>query len=395
MIKRSILTEITQQLRRKKSLLLLGPRQVGKTTLIKTLSFDLHINFALSRERLLYEKDPDLLQQKIQTLKKQKKIKFPLVYIDEFQLVPPIMNEIQVLIDEKEAQFILTGSSARKLKESSQINLAPGRFLNLRLDPFSITEYDIDLNHILVYGQLPEVVLEHEDVQKIKILQSYVENYIEEEIRKETKIRNIANYARFIELAAMSSGEICNFSSISKELGPTVMTIQSYFQVLEDTLFVDRIDPYLKNATRKKLTKSSKYLFYDLGVRRVCDKESTHFTPDKKGKLFEHLVGNEILKWIHEHNIDAKLYFWRDSDGPEVDWIIEYKNQILPIEVKLKNKIASSDLKHLKVFLSEYKEAKKAIIVNPSDLFYDIDDRILHIGFSQLINFLNDYFKVK
>ncbi len=267
--------------------------------------------------------------------------------------------------------------------------------MNLRLEPFSITEFDVEPDHILAYGQLPEVVLEDDENQKVKILQSYVENYIEEEIRKETKIRNIANYARFIELAAMSSDEICNFSGVSQELGPTVMTIQSYFQVLEDTLFVERIDPYLKNSTRKKLTKSSKYLFYDLGVRRVCAKESTHFSPDKKGQSFEHLVGNEILKWIHEHNIDAKLYFWRDPDGPEIDWLIEYKNHVLPIEVKLKNKITSSDIKHLKVFLNEYKEARKAIIINPSDLFYDIDDKILHVGFSQLINFLNDYFKVK
>lgn len=395
MIKRTLLLEITDQLKRKKSLLLLGPRQVGKTTLIKTLSFDLQMNFALSRERLIYEKNPDLIQQKIQTLKKQKNLKLPLVYIDEFQLVPQIMNEIQVLIDQKEAQFILTGSSARKLKESSQINLAPGRFLNLRLDPLSLDEFNESIDQILSYGQLPEIVLENEEDQKVKILQSYVENYIEEEIRKETKIRNIANYARFVELAAISSGEICNFSEMSKELGPTVMTIQSYFQVLEDTLFVDRIDPYLKNATRKKLTKASKYLFYDLGVRRVCAKESTHFSPDKKGKLFEHLVGNEILKWIHGKNIQARLYFWRDPDGPEVDWILEYKNQILPIEVKMKSKITSSDLKHLKVFLSEYKEAKKALIINPSDLLFEIDDRIIQVGFSELVNFLNDYFKIK
>ncbi|MFN8943855.1 MAG: DUF4143 domain-containing protein, partial [Pseudobdellovibrionaceae bacterium] len=177
--------------------------------------------------------------------------------------------------------------------------------------------YPQDVEDILIFGQLPEIATTEKLKQKSLLLRSYVENYIEEEIRKETRIRNVANFSRFIELAAIQAGEVCNFSEISKELGPTVMTIQSYFQILEDTLFAERVDPYLKNSTRKKLTKSSRYLFYDLGVRRIASKEGSTFLPDRKGKLFEQLVGMEILKWIRSHSLPAQLYFWRDLDGPE------------------------------------------------------------------------------
>ena len=173
--------------------------------------------------------------------------------------------------------------------------------------------------------------------------------------------------------------EINTPTAISNELGPTVMTIQSYFQVLEDTLFVDRVDPYLKNPSRKKLTKSSRYLFYDLGVRRIAAKEGSQILPERKGKLFEQLVGSEILKWIRSRALPAQLYFWRDADGPEVDWIIEFENNLLPIEVKISKRNSKSDLKHLKTFMSEYKLAKKAILINSSDLNFEIEKDICQV----------------
>lgn len=391
MIERSIFTQIHEQLRLGKSILLLGPRQVGKTTLAGEIKFDLKVNLAKAIDRLSYEKNPELLDQKIQTLKKlNSKLKVPLVYIDEVQLVPDLLSEVQALVDEKKAQFLLTGSSARKLKEHAHINLIPGRIINLRMDPFSFQEYSQPIEELLIYGQLPEVALTKSKKQKNLILNSYVENYIEEEIRKETRVRNIANYARFIELAAIQAGEICNFTEISKELGPTVMTIQSYFQILEDTLFVDRIDPYLKNAKRKKLTKSSRYLFYDLGVRRIAAKEGSQILPDRKGKLFKQFVGSEIIKWIRNHALPAHLYFWRDPDGPEVDWIIEYDGKLYPIEVKLSSKIGKSDVKHLKTFMNEYKHVQQGIVINNSDLNYDLEKNIQVMGIQNLASHLKD-----
>ncbi len=379
MIKRDIQTLIQKQLKKGKSLLILGPRQVGKTTIVKTFNTNIEINLATNSERLKYEKTPELLTQKVLAHKKK-----PLVYIDEIQRVPALFNEIQVLLDEGKAQFILTGSSARKLRSDIDQNLIPGRLINLRMDVISTHEQESTIQEILSFGQLPRILNEHEDAQKSLELRSYVENYLDEEIRKETRIRQMAPFIRFIELAAIQSGKVTNFSEISKELGPTIPTVQNYYKMLEDTLIVDRIDPYLKNASRKKLTKSSKYLFFDLGVRRIAAGESQTFLPDRKGDLFEHLVGNEILKWIRSHAHDVKLYFWRDPDGPEVDWIVQHENRLLPIEVKLKTSPKESDAKHLATFMSEYSSAKLAWVVCNSENCYQLNKSVKVVPFSQL-----------
>ncbi|MGZ3774992.1 MAG: ATP-binding protein [Pseudobdellovibrionaceae bacterium] len=386
MIKREIHKQIQVQLKKGKSLLILGPRQVGKTTFVKSLKFDMELNLATRQERLKYEKSPELLTQKVLNFPKK-----PLVYIDEIQNVPALMGEIQVLIDENKAQFILTGSSARKLKMDTEINLLPGRLVHVRMDPLSFFEYSQSLDDILSYGQLPRIAIENESSQKELELRSYVESYIDEEIRKETRLRQIAPFSRFIELAAIQSGRISNFSEISKELGPTVVTIQSYYQILEDTLFVARINPYIKNASRKKLTKSSRYLFFDLGVRRIAAGEAKKFLPERKGELFEHFIGNEILKWIHSSCQSAQLYFWRDSDGPEVDWIIEYEDKLLPIEVKLTTQPKANDVKHLKVFMKEYKAANQGLVVSRCEAPFTLEKEIRVVSYKNLHEYLEKW----
>lgn len=386
MYKRAIFEKIKKQVNAGRSVLLLGPRQVGKTTLCQQFKFDLEVNLASIREKQAFEKDPGRLEKIIEASPKKM-----FVYIDEIQKIPELFNSIQVLIDKKKAQFLVTGSSARKIKQQVDFNLAPGRLLNFRLDPLSLAEHPLELESILSFGQLPAICREKNIEQKELELRSYVENYIEEEIRNETRLRNIAPFARFIELAAIKSGQISNFSEISKDLGPTVATIQNYYQILEDTLFVERIDPYLKSSSRKKLTKSSRYLFFDLGVRRILSDESKRQTPDRKGELFEHLVGNEILKWIRTSNNGAKLFFWRDADGPEVDWLVEFNGRLLPIEVKVKAKPDSKSIRHLKTFMAEYKSAKQALVVCGTDIPFQIEENIKAVSIENLANFLNKW----
>lgn len=377
------------------NVLLLGPRQVGKTTIAKTFKFDLNINLSINKERLFYEKNLDFLSKRIESLAKTKgkktSSKKPFIYIDEIQKVPALLDELQALIDDKKAQFLITGSSARKLKNEIQTNMIPGRVLNLRMDGISYFEKPESLNLIFQYGQLPQILSEKDKRTKELLLRSYIENYIEDEIRKETKIRNIANYARFIELAAIQAGRITNFSEVSKELGPTVQTIQSYYQVLEDTLFVDRIEPYLKNTQRKKLTKSSKYLFFDLGVRRICAGEGMQMLPERHGEIFEHFVGNEILKWIRGNAWPAKLYYWRDSDGPEVDYVLECEGHLLPIEVKYKDNVGDKDAKHLRTFLNEYTDAQQAIVIYKNDVEFKIASGIQAVSYRTLSEYLNQW----
>lgn len=352
--------------------------------LAKSLPFDLHINLATTKDRQFFEKHPDFLAKKIQSLKKK-----PMIFIDEIQKVPVLLNDIQDLIDEKKAQFLLTGSSAKKLKNEIEVNLIPGRIVNLRLDSLSCTEAPVDVEDVFCFGRLPQILMERDREIKELDLASYVENYIEDEIRKETKIRNIANYSRFLELAAIQSGKVTNFSEISKELGPTVMTIQSYYQVLEDTLFADRIDPYLKNSQRKKLTKASKYLFFDLGVRRICAREGSQFLPDRKAELFENYIGNEILKWIRSQTLTAKLYYWRDSDGPEIDWLIEYKGELYPIAVKYRENVSKKNAKHLYTFLEEYRQTKMGFIVYKGSSNFSLNGKIKVLSHLDLFQGLN------
>lgn len=390
MYKRSLENQIIQQIKKGKSLFLLGPRQVGKTTLCRQFKFDAEVNLASITDRLKFEKDPSRLEKLAQGLKNK-----CLIYIDEIQKVPVLFDSVQTLVDSQKAQFVLTGSSARKINQEFNINYAPGRLINFRMDPLSLLEHPMELAEVLSYGQLPAICKEDDIEQKEIELSSYVENYIEEEIRKETRLRSIAPFSRFLELAALQSGKIANFSEISKELGPTIVTIQNYYQILVDTLFAFRVDPYTKNSTRKKITKSSRYLFFDLGVRRILANEPQQFSSDRKGELFEHLIGNEIYKWIHVSNKSAKLFFWRDSDGPEVDWLIESKGKLLPIEVKLKADPDNKSIRHLRTFMSEYPLAKKAIVISNSDVKYKIDSQISVIPFQKLHSELDSIFNIR
>jgi uncharacterized protein len=386
MYNRSIEAQLKKQIKLGKSILLLGPRQVGKTTLCKKIKFDLEINFSSIKEKIKFEKDPELLEKIVANYKHK-----ILIYIDEIQKVPEILNSVQLLIDEKKAQFVLTGSSARKIKKQIDINFAPGRLINMRLDPLSFSEHKANLNEILIYGQLPAISKENDIDQKDLELRSYVENYIEEEIRKETRLRSVAPFYRFIESAAIQSGRISNFSQISNDLGPTVVTIQSYYQILEDTLFVERIDPYLKNSTRKKLSKSSKYLFFDMGVRRILSEEGRQLTPERKGEIFEHWIGNEIIKWIRIHSRKAKIYYWRDNDGPELDWLIELDGRLLPIEVKLHSNPPKQAIKHIQTFQKEYPAAKQGLVICTTSVKYKIIKNVDVISYSDLFEYLDQW----
>jgi predicted AAA+ superfamily ATPase len=181
-----------------KSILLLGPRQTGKTTLAEKFEYDLQINFLSTRVRQAYERDPDLLIKEVHALRQTK---IPKVLIDEVQKVPEIMDPIQLLIDKKKAQFFITGSSARKLKQQSDINLLPGRVISFRLDGFSSEEFEQKkIEESLYYGSLPGVTLTADSSSKEELLQTYVEVYLEEEIRKEARLKS---FLIFIDSCSM------------------------------------------------------------------------------------------------------------------------------------------------------------------------------------------------
>ncbi len=354
---------ILKTLARHKGVLLLGPRQTGKTTLIKHIQTDLTISLVQPETRLRYEKDPSLLAKEIRHLKSQLS-KIPLICLDEVQKVPELLDVVQSLMDEKEGLFILTGSSARKLRRTPNINLLPGRVVALRLDPLTASEYSkASLEELLLYGALPGIITLKNHRDREIDLESYATIYLEEEIRSEAIVRSLGHFARFLEYAASGSGQIINYRKLSQEIGISHTTIASYFQILEDCLIIERIEPLTKSKTRKKLTHAQKYLFFDLGVRRVAAQEGIKLPRDRWGYLFEQFAGLELLRYSRLSKKKNKILFWRDPDGPEIDWLIQEENEYIPIEVKWTSSPQDKDIRYLKLFLSEYPTAKKAYLI--------------------------------
>ncbi len=365
MLKRILKEKLNSVIKRGKSVLLLGPRQAGKTTLISEYTAELEVNLLFSKVRRQYEADPDQLIREVKALK-HKNGRPPLVIVDEVQKVPSLMDGVQYLIDKKLGQFILTGSSARKLRHGKTINRLPGRLIQMRLDPLTLEELGKplpDIKDFLLYGSLPAIRLEKDLSTREEELESYVDLYLEDEIRAEALVRDIGAFENFLRLAAIESGNTINFEKISQDIGVARSTIHSYYQILEDCLIVERIEPFTTSVTRKRLIKSPKYLLFDLGLRRLAAEEHPILPEKYLGPLFEQFVGLELIRWTRLQENKISLLFWRDASGPEVDWLLRWQNTLIPIEVKWTETPSLRDAKHLSLFLREYPEAKKGFVV--------------------------------
>lgn len=386
-IHRLIENNIRQALGRGKSILLLGARQTGKTTMIlEQIKPDLNYTFAKVGIRQRYEQNPALLELELEE-KIKSFIKQPLICIDEVQKIPRIMDIAQHLIDNKLAQFILTGSSARKLKTGRELNLLPGRIVSLTLAPLLFTELphpQIKLEEILLYGMLPGIITEANNNLREIDLYSYVTTYLEEEIRAEAAVRNVGNFSRFLEIAASEAGKQINFTRLSQDIGISDTTIANYYQILEDCLIVIRVNPITDGHTKRRLIKSPKYLFFDLGIRRACANEGTRLSQKVIADLFEHYVGNELYYVSQLVSPHIRLKYWRDSAGPEVDYVLDVAHQYIPIEVKWTEKPSHSDARHLQKFINEYPNIEQAYIICRSPQRYKITDKILALPWQEI-----------
>jgi predicted AAA+ superfamily ATPase len=363
-IPRILQPQVRRALDRQKSVLLLGPRQTGKTTLVEALKPDLLFNFLRPDVRQRYERSPQQLASEVEALAERTRARRPLVVLDEVQRVPELVNVTQDLIDRKVALFVLTGSSARKLRRGPGVNLLPGRLLPLRLDPLSLGErIPPMLQDALLYGSLPGVVLTADDTAREEDLRAYTTLYLEEEVRAEALVRNLGTFSRFLQLAALEAGNVSHFRGIAQELGVPHTTVAGYYEVLEDCLIAERIEALSESRTRKKLTKSPRYLFFDLGVRRAAADEGRRLPPRVLGALFEQLVGLELLRATRDVSAHRTLRFWRDPDGPEVDWIVVADDRWVPVEVKWSEAPSERDTRHLHTFMIEYPKAREGFVV--------------------------------
>jgi predicted AAA+ superfamily ATPase len=336
------------------SFFLFGPRQTGKTTLIDAVFTQriLKINLLLNQQFLKYSKNPDLLIDEVAWKIKEGALDF--IVVDEIQRVPALLNAVQYIIDNYHIPCILTGSSARKLKRG-MANLLGGRALQRFLFPFIWDEISADysLEEVLAYGTLPPVVIARKN-QRAEILNAYVETYIREEIHAEGIVRNVGSFSRFLDMAAAQFGEQLNYSEIARECQLPVMTVKTYYEILEDTLIGIILHPYRKSI-RKRLSAHPKVYLFDNGVTNAINRYVNEiFDPSLLGRLFEQFLVCETFRRVRYLQSNTQIFYWRTNTGSEVDLVIERNKKIIAaFEIKYSKTVTSTHLSGLRSFLKD------------------------------------------
>lgn len=364
------------------SFFLFGPRGTGKSTWLKMTYPDAYwINlldpeifrfFSAGAERLRFilAEHPD------------KKT----VVVDEIQKVPELLNSIHSLIEEKKGyQFIMTGSSSRKLKKEG-VNLLGGRALLRYMSPFFAEEMgsDFELSKQLKLGMLP-IVLDSKTPEDV--LRAYVGIYLKEEVQSEGIVRNVGDFARFLETMSFSHASLINASNIARECQIARKTVDSYLLILEDLLLAFQLQVFRRKAKRD-LVSHSKFYFFDSGVYySVRPKNLYDVESEKEGAALEGLVAQHIKAWIDAQREVYHLQFWRTSSKVEVDFVVSGQDCFLAIEVKNGTTVHPGDLRGLEIFLADYPEAKAILLYRGKHMYkernilcYPVDEFLMQIN---------------
>lgn len=335
------------------SLFLFGARQTGKSTLLRQ-QFPNSIYFDLldSNLRQRLQRRPALLYD---TLKD--KPENTIIVIDEIPEVPELLNEIHRLMSERQLLFILCGSSARKLKRRGH-NTLGGRAVPRYLYPLVSAEIpDFNIDRAVLYGMLPSHYLTPNPQNR---LSAYIDVYLKEEIKEEALVRNLNAFQRFLEVAAMSDGEIINNQNIAQECGVSATTVSSYFDILEDTLIGYRIPAYT-HTVKRRLIQSPRFYYFDVGiVNHLLHRKELHRGTPEYGHAFEHLVVQELIAYMHYTHRYQSLSYWRTYTGQEVDIVIGDAH--VAVEIKSTEEIMTRHLKGLKAFAEEHPACRKMIV---------------------------------
>jgi predicted AAA+ superfamily ATPase len=278
------------------------------------------------------------------------------IIIDEVQRVPELLNEIHRLIEKYKHRFLLTGSSARKLKRAGA-NLLAGRALTYAFHPLTALELgrDFKLEHSLRYGQLPCAYTESSPQA---YLESYVKTYLQEEIQQEGLTRNLGAFSRFLEAASFSQGSGLNISSVARECAVERKVVENYFAILEDLLIAFRIPVFQKRAKRR-LSSHPKFYFFDAGLYRTLRPQGPLDRPEEiEGIALETLVFQEICAVNDYLKKGYELYYWRTADNVEVDFVLYGPAGLRAFEVKRTAKVIPAMLRGLNAFLKDYPMAK-------------------------------------
>lgn len=346
----------------RKSVLLLGPRQTGKSTLMHSFNPDVTINLMDEAVYLQFAQNPSELKERIAQMHTRKVA----IFIDEVQRLPSLLNTIQTIIDsEPNIKFFLTGSSARKLRRG-QANLLPGRIHSYYLGPIVAceTDYSLDISECLSTGTLPGILSEPSIAERKKTLRTYAATYLKEEIQAESLTRNLEGFARFISVAAEWSGKFLDLSKMAQAAQVDRQSVVRWFEILEDTLVVHRLDAYAKKLS-KRLVRHPKFYFFDVGVLNGMLANFTA-SSDRKGNLFEHFFFSQLLHSAFALDKEIKLSTYRTESGVEVDFIVELDGKQIAIETKHSKHLTGSDLKGLKNFI-DYGKPDKAMLAHTGE----------------------------
>lgn len=332
-----------ENLLKKKSFFLFGPRATGKSTLVKAQLADSAdiIDLLDSRLFLRLSRTPHLLEEIIDALNSD------IVVIDEIQRIPELLNEVHRLIEGRKIRFLLTGSSARKLKRG-QANLLAGRVWESNLFPLTWKEIpEFNLERYLRYGGLPAVYLSEYPEEE---LDAYVNTYLKEEIMAEGLIRNLPPFARFLKSISLANGEVINFTKLGNDCQVAASTVREYLSLLEDTL-VGFLLPAWVESKKRKAIKSGKFFFFDPGVTHALSGTQTlDRNSNLYGKSFEQFIGMELRAYLSYQRLKLPMSYWRSTHGHEVDFLIGEK---IAIEVKSSRHITAEDYKGLNTLAQE------------------------------------------
>ncbi len=334
-----------------KSAFLWGPRKVGKSTWIRNnMKKSIVIDFLKTDVFADYISRPSLLRERYSETKQ-------LIVIDEVQKVPDILNEVQWLIDNCSISFLLTGSSARKLRKT-HANLLGGRAWRYTMAPLCSAEIqDLDIEQVMVSGLLPSHLLSTDPIQDLR---AYVADYLKEEIAAEAVIQNIPSFSEFLHIASVTSGEILNYTNVARETGVNAKVIRNYFQILEDTLLGHRLQAWKKSPNRR-LAETEKFYLFDVGLANYLARQKPKIGSKEFGKSFEHFILMELKAYQAYRNPELPLHYWRTSGGLEVDFILGEME--CAVEIKTSTRIDHHAAKALKV-LQEDHTVKRSIIVS-------------------------------
>jgi hypothetical protein len=332
-----------QSLIEKNSFFLFGPRGTGKSTLVRGLKAALYYDLLEPGTFLRLLERPTLLEEELAHAPSGQ-----VVILDEIQKLPGLLDSVQRLIENQKLKFILTGSSARKLKRQSDSNLLGGRVWQAHLYPLTYREInDFDLTRYLNRGGIPKV---YQSKYFLEDLRAYVGIYLKEEVLAESLVRKLDQFSRFLEVTALQSGEELSLEGIASDSQVKAKTVGNYIEILEDTLIGFRLQSFWKTKKRKAISRSKFYLF-DLGVTNYLARRRDLLPGSELfGKAFEQFIVLEVRAYISYLRKDLELFYWRSVHHQEVDLIVQ---DLLAIEIKATTAVQEKHLNGLKALQEE------------------------------------------